>query len=162
MEEYLKEKNKKFWKEFREILQQFNVENNDTLKRDEQEFVNLFSNQLVGNLASHLTEFYQNACAAPQDAGLEQLIDQKMQTFTNRVAKSIPLQIASERDLFELKLLDNGYSPKTSFNLATKSLYNGIYTNSAQMERALNETISKTYQHTAAAKSVPTFKQAEM
>lgn len=162
MENYLKEKNKKFWQDFREILQQFNVENTDTLRKDEQEFVNLFSNQLVGNLASHLTEFYQNACTAPKDSGLEQLIDQKMQTFSNRVAKSIPFQIACERDLFELKLLDNGYSPKTSYNLATKALYNGIYTNSAQMERALNETIAKTYQHAASTQNSPTLKQAEM
>lgn len=142
MQEFLEKQNKQFWNNFREMLQQFNVEAEENLRADEQAQVSLFANETVGDIASSLAEFYQNVLNAPEEAELEQVAATKLGRFSNNVLRAVPIKVATERDNLELTLIENGYRGNT-FNLATKALYNSLYTRSTKLERALDETIEK-------------------
>ncbi len=149
MQEFLEKQNKQFWHDFREMLQQFNVGTTANLKADEQAAVSLFANETVGDIASSLAEFYQNVLTAPEGAELEQVATTKLGRFTNNILRAVPIKVATERDNLELTLIEGGYRGNT-FNIATKALYDSLYTRSTKLERALAETIEKASRHSPA------------
>lgn len=152
---YLQKLNYFFWAKFDNSFHEFNLKENTILRKEEQTFVDMYATRIVGNIASKLSEFYQNVYDKSKlDYNLNELSKKaeiKINDFAKKSQNFVKKDLQKTRDEFDIMLIEHGYLGDT-FATASTNLYKSIHNKTKEMSVALDTTITNLSKNNSAMK----------